>query len=88
MPSIVSPTFVSDTEVVSFGWQIDSDSNVALPVNDGSQAKGDVAQLKQCKNKARIEMPIVYVLTCLCPLQCSTTWTSYRISFHTWAANP
>eukprot|EP01033_Poteriospumella_lacustris_P007961 gene7961-5727_t len=35
------------TEIGSFSWQIDSDSIVALPVNDGSQAKGDVAQLQQ-----------------------------------------
>lgn len=52
---VVLPVFVSDTEIGSFGWQIDSDSIVALPVNDGLQAKGDVAQLQQCKNQPTLK---------------------------------
>lgn len=47
--------FISDTEIGSFGWQIDSDSVVTLPVNDGSQAQGDVAQLQQCENQTALK---------------------------------
>lgn len=55
MPIVILPSFVLSTEIVSFGWQIDSDSIVVLPVNDGSQAKGDVAQLQQCTNQITLK---------------------------------
>lgn len=33
---------------------------MALPISDGSHAKGDVAQLQQCKNHSTLAMLFIF----------------------------